>query len=698
MRVPLAWLREFVEVSGGPEDIANVMSVRGFAVDGIEGNGGAAVIDFDITANRPDCMSIVGMAREVATAYRLPLKWGQEPESNNIPDAVARGYTAAGIDIVLEDPDLCPRYIGAIADVTVSASPGWVQQRLQACGIRPISNIVDVTNYILLELGQPMHAFDLATIQGGQISVRRARPGEALATLDGQTRTLSADMLVIADRERAIAIAGVMGGADTEVTTGTRSIVLESAYFDPRSVRRTSKALGLKTEASMRFERGTDFHMPGTAMLRALELLERIGAGRRRVAEGHDIPFRVDTAASSRFDEALKRLEPRSLWLRRGRIEALLGTTVPDADVERLLTSLGFGLMRVDGGWLIAIPSRRVDVTREIDLIEEVARHYGFDRLPATFPALAAPTPPPDPRIQQARGLRSLLTGAGFSEAVTFGFIAESVAAPFAVSTEIVPIANPLSESFAVLRPSLLPGLITAVAHNRRRQQPDVRLFEIGALFQRTPGERRALACVWTGSAVGEHWSGRARDVDFYDIKGIVERIAAALHVDIEAAPREQAWLVPGRAAAAFHDGVLVATFGQLSPRIVEGHGIPPADPIYVAEFDLDAVTHRASAQPVTVTPLPKYPSITRDLSILVDESIAADRVRNTARKAASEALVRIREFDRYQGKGVPEGKVSLSLHFTFRSPDRTLTDAEAQGEIDTIVDALKREYGAVQR
>jgi phenylalanyl-tRNA synthetase beta chain len=290
MKVPLPWLKEFVDVPGTADEIARTMSVRGFAVEGVEHRESLsaeasakadAVIDFEVTANRPDCMSIVGMAREVATAYELPLKAGAETSRGaSLHGSPER--EASDIDIVLDAPDLCPRYAGAVADVTVGDSPSWMQDRLQACGIRPISNIVDITNYVLLELGQPMHAFDLARIRGGQIRVRKARAGESLKTLDGQVRTLTANMLAIADAERAIAVAGVMGGADSEVGNGTQAIVFESAYFNPLSVRRTSKALGLKTEASMRFERGADPHLPRIAMQRALELLEKIGAGKRR--------------------------------------------------------------------------------------------------------------------------------------------------------------------------------------------------------------------------------------------------------------------------------------------------------------------------------------------------------------------------------------------------------------------------------
>ena len=697
MRVLVSWLRDFVDITASPEEIAKTMSVRGFAVEGIEyvdptGAKADGIIDFEVTGNRPDCMCVMGMAREVATAYDLPMrrpvvkgKDSEEETGASLRLASLKGVENADIDVVIENPDLCPRYAGAVADVTVSPSPAWMQARLQAVGVRPISNIVDVTNYVLLEMGQPMHAFDFTKLAGAQIRVRTARPGESIKTLDGQTRELSPDMLVIADAERPVAIAGVMGGADSEVDEGTTVIVLESAYFNPLSVRRTSRTLGLKTEASIRFERGTDARLPVTAMERACALLDMIGAGRAR---------------GTVVDRYPTRIEPRTVRLRRERITGLLGIPVPEAEMKRILESLGFTL-RAGGEsatWEVIVPTRRVDVTREVDLVEEVARHYGFDRLPSTFPALTTAPPPLDPRIERDRHLRSVMTAAGFSEAMTFGFMAASAAAPFAADDELVPIANPLSENFAVLRPSPLPGLVDAVAHNRRREQRDVRLFEIGARFSRSHGESRSLACAWTGAAIAEHWSGGAREVDFFDIKGLAERVADALGLDTRTEAYREHWLVPGRSAALMADDVRIGSIGQLAPAIAEAHGLPRQDAIYVADIDLDAAEAVSPREDARVEPLPRYPSVTRDISILIDDTLGAATIRATVRDVAPPTLVQVREFDRYQGKGVPEGKISLSLRLTFRASDRTLTDAEVQSAMDDILTSLKEGHGATQR
>jgi phenylalanyl-tRNA synthetase beta chain len=696
MKVLVSWMRDFVDVTASPEDIAKTMSVRGFAVEGLEEVGDAdGVIDFEVTGNRPDCMCVIGMAREIAAAYDRPMrrpvvkgKDSDQETGSSLRLASLKAVEKADIDVVIEAPDLCPRYAGAVADVTVRPSPAWMQARLKAAGVRPISNIVDVTNYVLLEMGQPMHAFDFTKLTAAQIRVRTAKPGESIKTLDGQMRELSADMLVIADAERPVAIAGVMGGADSEVADGTTVIVLESAYFNPLSVRRTSRKLGLKTEASMRFERGADPRLPVMAMERACALLDAIGAGRARGTVVDRYPARV---------------EPRTLRLRRAKIGGLLGVPVPDADIKRILESLGFTLRPSASpgdpeSWEVTVPTRRVDVTREVDLIEEVARHYGFDRLPSTFPPLTAAPPPLDPRIGRARHLRSVMTAAGFSEAMTFGFVASTAAAPFAGEGELVAIANPLSENFAVLRPSALPGLIDAVAHNRRREQRDVRLFEIGPRFALDGGERRSLACAWTGTAVSEYWGGGTRDVDFFDMKGVVERVADALRLDVRTEANREGWLVPGRSAAVMTDGLRIGVLGQLAPAIAEAHGLPVQDAVYVAEIDLDEADAAAPKDEARVEPLPRYPSVTRDISILVDETLAADAVRATVRSAAPPTLVQIREFDRYQGKGVPDGKISLSLRLTFRASDRTMTDAEVQSAMDGVLAALKEQHAAIQR
>jgi phenylalanyl-tRNA synthetase beta chain len=684
VKIVCDWLSELVAVPGDPETVAREIALRGFEVASVE-HRPRPVIDFEITANRPDCLSHLGIAREAATIWRLPLA---------APELAAADASTAPliplIDVRIDDTALCPRYCAQIFDVNVGPSPQWLTDRLEAAGVHRISNIVDVTNYVMLEMGQPMHAFDLARLQGPSLVIRRAVAGERLTTLDGVERTLDAEMLVIADAARPVAVAGVMGGHNSEIGPGTTRIALESAWFQPAAVRRTSKRLGLKTEASVRFERGADIDAAPAGIARVAALLERIGAGVR-------VGALIDRYPSPR--PVLR------VTLRSSRITRVLGMDIPMDDVPRILTPLGFVVEATDmerGAWTVVVPTFRVDVTREIDLIEEVGRHYGFDRLPATFPSLTAPQAAPDARIAHDRAVHRILLASGFCESATFAFIERQAALPFcAPGTEPAAIANPLSEKFAVLRPSLLPGLVDACAHNRRRERRDVRVFESGSRFT-SDGEGRAVAFAWCGAGSGVHWSAQTRAVDFFDAKGLVEEIAAGSGVPIEFAPIEAGYLAPGRAAdvrlTAAGGGGSLGTVGQLKSAVAEARGFPAGEEIYVGEIDLATLAAASAGDDFRATPLPRFPSIVRDISILVDEALPAAAVRGTIRSEAPDTLASIAEFDRYQGKGVPEGRISLSLRLTFRAPDRTLTDEEAQAATERIVEALRKAHSAERR
>jgi len=566
--------------------------------------------------------------------------------------------------------------------VTIGPSPKWMQDRLAMCGVRPISNIVDITNYVMLELGQPMHAFDLAKMRQGKIVVRRAKAGESMTTLDGKKRTLSGDMLVIADAECAEDIGGVMGGASSEISSATKRVAFEAAYFAPSQIRSTSKKLGLKTEASSRFERGADRTAPPRAMARALQLLEQIGAG----------SFTGDAT-----DNYPTPYQPRTTHLDRARIRGLLGMDVPDESVTRILSSLDFDPEMTSTGWIVTAPPWRVDMHRQVDLIEEVGRHHGFEHLPTTFPGVEQAPPPSDPRIARDRRARTALLGIGFSEAISFAFIASKAAEPFLDGQEPVAIANPLSELFTTMRPSLLSGVIDAVSHNRRHGRPDVRLFEIGTRFS-PDGETRGAGFAWTGLATPDHWSGARRAVDFYDVKGVVDQLAAEYQVTPSFSETKKSYLVEGRTAAIVVNGKTIGVFGQLAPAIAAARDLPATDEIYAGEIDLDALSAAAPAETLRAAALPKYPSVVRDVSILVADTLSAETVRGTIRSAAPETLIQIREFDRYQGKGIPDGKVSVSFRLTFQSPDRTLTDDEVQAAMQRIMDALTDNLQAVQR
>ena len=676
MKIVHAWLRELVNVPDDVETVASELALRGFEVAEVADG----VIDFEITANRPDCLNHLGIAREASVVWNTPLLLPPAPPP--VPDG------AIAVDVDLAEPALCPRYCAQVFEVRIGQSPAWLARRLEAAAVRPITNIVDVTNYVMLEMGQPMHAFDLERLRGGRLVIRRAASGEKLRTLDGVERTLDAEMLVIADAERASAVAGVMGGRESEIHDGTTRMVLESAYFHPVSVRRTSKRLGLKTEASTRFERGGDVNAPPAGIARAAALFEQIGAGR---------------AVGPLVDRYPVVHEPVTITVREERIARLLGRPVRWPVATGLLSALGFVLENVPGGCRVTVPSYRVDVSREADLIEEVGRHLGFDSIPAAFPALTAPQPPPAAAIVRERVFRQQLVASGFSEAMTFAFVEREAALPFVEpGAEPAAIANPLSEKYAVLRPSLLPGLIDSCAHNRRRARKDIRLFETGSRFLPATGEGRAAALAWCGAAEGPHWSAPTRAVDFFDVKGVVEGICATFGVTADFGAVEIPYLVRGRAARACARrdgaGVPFALLGQLLPSIADARGFPGGEEVFVAEIDLQALFSLAAGDDLRAESLPRYPAIVRDVSILVSDGLPAATVRGTIRSSAPPTLVSIVEFDRYTGKGVPAEQVSLSLRLTFRAADRTLTDDEVQTAMETIVAALKRDLGAEQR
>jgi phenylalanyl-tRNA synthetase beta chain len=539
MKVTRSWLQEFVDLPGDATTVAARLGTCGFNVESVDGE----VIDFEITANRPDCLSVYGLAREAAVAFGVPLA---------APPGATAGQTATPLSTIrvsIGDAG-CGRYALAAAEVNVAPSPAWLADRVTAAGIRPINNVVDVTNYVMIETGHPMHAFDAAKLAGPEIRVRRARDGEQLTTLDGVTRKLDETMLVIADRDRAVALAGVMGGAASEVSGGTTHVALESAWFQPAMVRATGRKVGLKTEASARFERGADLDAPARALRRALALLTQIGAC------GHSSPI-IDVHPTP--------VRRRVVALERSRLARLLGDVVPDADVTRILTALGFTLEADAGGWRAGVPSFRVDVQREADLIEEVGRHWGFDRIPATFPALRTVPPPSAAGVTRGRAIRRLLCGAGLQEACTFTFIDAEAAEPFSSASNRVTILNPLSEKFAVLRPSLLPGLLDSLIYSRRRESDDVGLFELGAVFA-PGGESSRVGWVLTGSR-DVHWAGASAAIGFTDAKGVAELLTASADRPLEVVADDSlTWFAAGRRARLTLDGRDAGWIGQIAP------------------------------------------------------------------------------------------------------------------------------------
>ncbi|HEY7515415.1 MAG TPA: phenylalanine--tRNA ligase subunit beta, partial [Vicinamibacteria bacterium] len=502
MKLPVSWLREFVDVKAEPRRLGEDLTMAGFALEGLETDGKDAVLDLDVTTNRVDAMNVYGLAREVSVIYGVPLK------PLDLSFAEKGAPLSGAFDVTIEAADLCPRFCARVLDVRMGPSPAWLRDRLELMGVRPISNVVDLTNYVMLEMGQPSHAFDLAKIPQGRLHVRWAREGERLTTLDGVARTLPAKVGVVAGGEGPLALAGIMGGASSEVSEDTRTVALEAAYWEPLAIRRGARSLGMHTEASHRFERGADPEGTVIATARIAHLVEKIGAGSVRSGL-------VDRVAAPR--------PRRSLTLRPARVRAVLGVDVPVARAETILRGLGFGV--ASGGVLrLDVPTWRGDVAREDDVVEEVGRHHGLDNVPSSLPPTAA-VGGLRPAQAEEREVRDILVGAGCTEVINYAFEAATV-------PEAVTLANPLAEDQSVLRTSLVPGLLHAFDENLRHGRKDVAVFEIGRVFRpgaSRPCEERHLAILLAGSEGSRHWSGKQREFDFFDLKGVLELVLERL-------------------------------------------------------------------------------------------------------------------------------------------------------------------------
>ena len=670
MKLLVSWLKEFVDVTAEPARLAEDLTLAGLAVDAVESLGSDVLLDLDITTNRVDCMNVYGVAREVATLYGLPLK----PVAVDL--AEAGGAAADALAVEIEAAELCPRFCVRVLDVRIAPSPAWLRDRLQAVGVRPINNVVDLTNYVMLELGQPTHAFDLARIPEARLVVRWARAGEALRTLDGVERPLGPLIGVVAGPELPLALAGIMGGAASEVTDATRSVALEAAYWDPLSVRRAAKALGMHTEASHRFERDADPEAPPLALARLGHLLQRLGAGSVR-------PGVVDRVA--------RPCRRGSAVLRRSRLVSVLGVDVPAERAHAILGGLGFKVSaRREDAASVAIPSWRGDVQREIDLIEEVARHVGVNKIPSRLPP-ARRGDGLKPAQRRERRLRDTLVGADLVEVVNLSFVASTGADPFPGPR--VALANPLAADQDTLRRSLVfPGLLTTLVTNLRQGRRDVRVFEIGrafALSETGVREERRLAILISGAAGLPHWSGRGRRVDFFDLKGLLEAVAARLDIrdlklDREALP---ALLHPGKSARVLRGDAAVGLLGALHPDVAAAWELK--DEALVAEFRLDEILAERPAAS-RFRPLPRFPPVERDLSLVCDVSQPVDALAERVRRGGGAALRDVVVIDRYEGPPVPAGRVSVTLSLRYQRDDRTLTSEEVQESVARIIGDLK--------
>jgi phenylalanyl-tRNA synthetase beta chain len=665
MKVPLSWLAEFVEVPVEPRRLADDLTLVGLAVDAVEPVGTDTVLDLDITTNRVDCMNVYGVAREVSVLYGKPLR----PLEVAFSEAGEPAARALRVEIVA--PDLCPRFCARVLDVRIGPSPQWLRDRLEAVGVRPINNVVDLTNYVMMEMGQPTHAFDLAKVPEARLVIRWARDGERLTTLDGVDRALAGRVGVVAGPEAPLGLAGIMGGASSEVSDTTRTVALEAAYWDPLKVRRAAKALGMHTEASHRFERGADPEGPVTATARIAHLAQKIGAGSAR-------PGLVDVCPAP--------VPRRILALRVPQLRRVLGADVPAADARRILQGLGFGASEARGETITAqVPTWRSDVAREVDLVEEVGRHHGFSKIPSTLPP-AGGVEGLRPWQALERGMREVLVGAGLVEVINHAFVPD---APEGGAPR-VRLANPLAEDQGALRDCLVvPGLLKTLQSNLRRGARDVRIFEIGRVFLPVsvpPGEERRLGLLISGGAT-PHWSQPRRAADFFDVKGILEILARRVGpFDFRAADSLPPHVHPGKAARLFWNGHDLGYVGSLHPDAMAAWDL--RDETVVAELNLEPVFAVPGVVP-RLQPLSRFPAVARDVSIVCDEGTTAAEVEAIVRDAAGARLRSVTVTDRYQGPPVPAGKVGLTMSLVYHDPSRTLTGDEVQAAMESVVAGL---------
>jgi phenylalanyl-tRNA synthetase beta chain len=650
-------------------------------------SGGDVVYDLEVTPNRPDLNSVIGIAREIAAVtgnvLRIPEVRSQKSEVR----------TESLVAVKIEDAELCPRYTArVIKGVKVGPSPDWLKSTLEKVGIRSISNVVDVTNYVMLEIGQPLHAFDYHLIAKGKdgkptIVVRRAAANEKFKTLDNQERTLTNEMLLIADETKGIALAGVMGGANTEINDRTVDVLIESAYFSPVNIRRTSKQLGLRSESSYRFERGADLGICDWASQRAAQLILETAGG--QLADGV-------------ADVYPKPAEPKQVTLHFSKSKDLLGVGISHSDQVSFLTKLGLAVSEQSPGvCTFKTPSWRVDLKREVDLIEEVERLYGVEKIPATPPRGAIGSNAFDSVYDQITEARCILTGLGLNEAQGQTLIAKSEVRS-QKSEEIVALANPLSSDMDVLRPSLLPGLIHSLRHNVSHKNYDVALFEIGRVFTGENGamkEERRMVIALTGQRSPNFWSGDDRDAKFgaFDLKGIVEEFLEHFGVRGVTFTRraESSAMFLESAAIALGGKLPLGEMGQLSSALAKKYDL--RDAVFLAELNLDQLLARRNPAK-SFKPLPQFPSIRRDVAMLVPEATTHEAVLQTVKKTKPSNLETVELFDVFRGKHVPEGQKSLAYAFTFRSPEKTLTDTEVNAAHEKIVEALKQNLGATVR
>jgi phenylalanyl-tRNA synthetase beta chain len=683
MKISPQWVRDFVDLNVNFHQLAEDLTLAGIAVESVSGEGDGTIFEMDITTNRPDAMNHYGVARECSAIYDLPLK----PIEPQLPrPSAAKADSSGGLSgttevvpfpIEIQDEQGCARFTARIVrNVTIKPSPEKMTRRLGLLDQRPINNAVDATNYTLWEMGKPTHVFDLDLLEGGKILVRRARDGEVLKTLDGVERKLTSEDLVVADAKKPVGLAGTMGGFDTMITEKTCNILIESAWWDPVTVRKMSRRHGLHTDASHRFERGADYESTVISCDRVAELILQSGGG--------ELGGLVDVIA--------RKLDLAPIALHVSEVQRILGEKLETTEILRILRRLGFELVPEhveEPEFTVLVPSWRLDVEREIDVIEEIARLHGYDKFPNTLPAYvgAVVEQPDSPKDKK---LRTSLLALGYDEAISLTFISHQDAEQFS-SVPVIELANPLSEEASVMRTSMVPGMLNMLAYNLNRGNDSVRLFEAGNVFE-WAGEKTAefkrICMGATGNASLGSVHRPPRPISFFDLKGDVETLLAAFqHTSLEFKPNAADYYHPGRSAQAVMDGEVVAQFGQIHPEIAAGRKLK--QDVFVAELYLDRL-YKRGLRAIRYEALPRYPAVERDFSFIVDDAIEFVQIEKAV---AGLSLSELRSFvpvEIFRGGSIPAGKYSLLLRATFQSKDRTLREDEVGRWSAEVIKALE--------
>lgn len=697
MKIQLDWLKEYVDIDVSAEEVGHLLTMAGLEIEAqetIELSDGARtkVLELNVTPNRGYCLNYLGVAREVAALLSKPFRYpnhAAELEKVWGPDSIEGELTVDN-----QEPELCSRYSGMIIEnVKPGLSPKWLVDRLTAIGLHPVNNIVDITNFVLMEYGQPLHAFDRKSLKNSSIVVRRAAKDESFISIDGSDLKLGEDALVIADANKPVALAGIMGGVDSQVTESTRHIVLESASFDSQTVRKVSKKYGLRSDSSIRFERGIDIEGVISAQARAALLIQELAGG---------------TIRKGRVDVYPSPSKTKIVPLRISRLNQTLGCSLSAGKIENYLSCLGMKVLESKDGSIfnVEIPTFRPTLTREVDLIEEVARLNGFDKIEVTSPSAQISPVRFTPKQSAVCRVKETLSHIGFSETITYSFIdapsAKQFQSAFSTVSEMdtISLSNPISTDMGVMRPSLLPGLIRSVIRNFSKGQKRVKIFEFGNVFTRGKQgeleEKTAFGALVTGTYENSVWKQTGKSYDYFDLKGTLDSVMGEMRLKLTEQPESgRPFMLKSRSIELVAGDQVCGYFGELSPSVVRQYALPSHCVVF--ELDFDRLTRGLSKQ-VRFVSLPRFPETYRDISILIDKSVSSGEVSDRINRVGAPLLRKVELYDHFGGKKIQKGKKSLTYALTFQSADKTLVDEEVNFVFEKIVEILFSQFGATLR